>query len=156
MYAAVEEIIEVFKEHSIVFHIQENEESIRIVASVIVDYTSFTMYFIVNGDSNDVAVRVPHFVRFKKQNRRDMLQIANRMNDRFRFCKFTVNDEAEAVTIEYDFAEKTENIGESCEEIFRLVMQIAEKAYPEFMRAIWGKQEPQQKIGNVVFHDFEV
>lgn len=156
MYPAIEEIAEVFKEKSVVFHIQENDENSRIVASVIVDYTSFTVYFIANDENNDIAVRIPHFVRFKPQNHRDMIRISNRMNDKYRFCKFSVNDESESVSIEYDFAGKTDNIGEASEEIFRRVMQIAEEAYPEFMRAIWGKQETQQTIGNVVFHDFEV
>lgn len=156
MYPVIEDIAEYFTEKQIVFHIQENENSSRIAAAVVVDYTTFTIYFIANDDSNDISVRVPHFVRFKPQNQRDMLRIANRMNDKYRFVKFTVNDESEAITIEYDFAEKTENIGEAAEEMFRRIMQIAEESYPEFMRAIWGKPEPPQNIGNIVFHDFEV
>lgn len=159
MYPAIEEIMEVFNEKDVHFQVQENDDSNRIIASVVVDYTSFTVYFISSDETNDISVRVPHFVRFKEKERRDMLRIANRMNDKYRFCKFTVNDESEAVTIEYDFAEKTENIGEAAEELFRRLMQIAEEAYPEFMRAIWGKTETPaepQNIGNIVFHDFEV
>lgn len=159
MLPATEEIADFFSEKEIHFSVQENDDSSRITASAVVDYTTFTAYFISNDDTNDVSVRVPHFVRYKAKNRRDMLRIANRMNDKYRFVKFTVNDEAESVTIEYDFAEKTENIGPAAEELFRRVMQIAEEAYPEFMRAIWGKpdSEPeQQNLGNIVFHDFEV
>ncbi|MBQ5338217.1 MAG: YbjN domain-containing protein [Oscillospiraceae bacterium] len=159
MYPAIEEIVEVFNEKDVHFSVQENDDNNRVIASVVVDYTSFTVYFISSDETNDISVRVPHFVRFKEKERRDMLRIANRMNDKYRFCKFTVNDESEAVTIEYDFAEKTENIGEAVEELFRRLMQIAEEAYPEFMRAIWGKPETAaepQNLGNIVFHDFEV
>lgn len=157
MFPATEEIADFFSEKDVHFSVQENDESSRIVASAVVDYTSFTAYFISSDDSNDVSVRVPHYVRFKSQNRRDMLRIANRMNDKYRFVKFTVNDDAESVTIEYDFAEKTENIGPAAEELFRRVMQIAEEAYPEFMRAIWKEPaEEPQNLGNIVFHDFEV
>ena len=46
--------------------------------------------------------------------------------------------------------------GPAAEEVFRRVMQIAEEAFPEFMRAIWGKQPEPQNLGNIVFHDFEV
>ena len=156
MYPAIEEIMEVFNEKDVHFQVQENDDSNRIIASVVVDYTSFTVYFISSDETNDISVRVPHFVRFKENNRRDMLRIANRMNDKYRFVKFTVSDESEAVTIEYDFPEKTENIGPAAEEVFRRVMQIAEEAFPEFMRAIWGKQPEPQNLGNIVFHDFEV
>ena len=119
MYPAIEEIVEVFNEKDVHFSVQENDDNNRVIASVVVDYTSFTVYFISSDETNDISVRVPHFVRFKEKERRDMLRIANRMNDKYRFCKFTVNDESEAVTIEYDFAEKTENIGEAVEELFR-------------------------------------
>lgn len=157
MFSATEEIAEYFNEKEIVYTVQESESTSRVVASVVVDYASFTVYFISSDDSNDVSVRIPHFVRFKEQDYRDMLKVASRINDKYRFVKFTVNQESEAVTIEYDFAEKTENIGAAAEEIFRRVMQIAEEAYPEFMRALWCKQDmPQQQLGNIVFHDFEV
>ena len=160
MFPATEEIAEFFEEKDVHFSISETEESSRVVASVVVDYAAFTVYFISSDETNDVSVRVPHYVRFKEQNRRDMLRIANRMNDKYRFVKFTVNDDAESITIEYDFAEKTENIGPAAEELFRRLMQIAEEAYPEFMRAIWGAKDepasPPQALGNIVFHDFEV
>ena len=71
MYPAIEEIADYFNENDVHFNIQENDETNRIVASVIVDYTAFTVYFISSDDSYDVSVRVPHFVRFKENNRRD-------------------------------------------------------------------------------------
>ena len=105
MFAAIEAIADKFTEEGIIFRVVESEESCRIIADAVVDYAAFSVHFIASDDANDVSVRIPHFVRFKDKERRDVLKTANAMNNKFRFCKFSVNTEAEAVTIEYDFPE---------------------------------------------------
>lgn len=155
MNPAAEEIIERFEEKDIRFRVQELEEGARIIADVIVDYTSFSVVYITEEEGNDIAVRVPHFVRFLEKEYADMLRVTNEMNEKYRFCKFSVNRELSSVSIEYDFPEHTENIGEACVEIFQRMMQIAEEAFPHFMRAIWQPREPVS-LGNIVFHDYEV
>lgn len=155
MFPATEELMQAFEDEKLVFHVQESEESSRLTANAIVDYTSFTAHFISSDDRNDVSVRVPHFVRFKEKDVPEMLRVANLMNERFRFCKFVVNPESEAITLEYDFPENTEQIGQAGVELFRRLMQIAEEAYPEFMKAIWNRP-PEVSLGNIQFHDFTV
>lgn len=155
MFPAAEEIIARFEEKDIRFRVQESEEATRIIADVIVDYTAFSVVYISDNDDNDVAVRVPHFVRFLDKERADVLRVSNEMNGKYRFCKFSLNDSVGSVTIEYDFPSHTENIGEAAVEIFQRVMQIAEEAFPVYMRAVWAPKETVS-YGNIVFHDYEV
>lgn len=155
MFSPAEEIIEFFDEKEVRYRVQEQEEETRIIADVVVDYAAFSVVFLITSEENDVSVRVPHFVRFKEQEYAEMLRVANQVNDRYRFCKFTVNKEAEAVTMEYDFPENTEQIGPAAHEIFQRTMQIAEEAYPEFMRAIWGSPK-NYSVDKIEFRDIEV
>ncbi len=155
MFPAAEEIAEYFDNEDLHYRVQETESSTRICADVVVDYAAFTVLFISDNEASDVYVRIPHFVRFKKKDLRAVLRVTNQMNEKFRFCKFTVNADIESVTIEYDFPEKTEQIGAAALEIFQRIMQIAEEAYPVYMRAIWGSPEPVN-LGKIVFHDIEV
>lgn len=157
MFAATAAIADKFTEENIIFRVVESEENSRVIADAVVDYAAPTVHFISSDDENDVSVRIPHFVRFKDKERRAVLRVANDMNNKFRFCKFSVNLEAEAVTLEYDFPEGDDNVAEGSVEIFRRMLQIAEEAYPEFMKAIWGQaHEEEPNLGNIVFHDFEV
>ena len=156
MFAATAAIADKFTEENIIFRVMESEESCRIIADAVVDYAALSVHFISSDDENDVSVRIPHFVRFKDKERRDVLRVANEMNNKFRFCKFSVNLETEAVTLEYDFPEQDDNVAEGAVEIFRRMLQIAEEAFPEFMKAIWGKQHEEPDFGKIVFHDFEV
>ena len=156
MFAATAEIADKFTEEKIIFRVVESEDNCRIIADAIVDYAAFAVHFISSDDSNDVSVRIPHYVRFKDAERRDVLRVANDMNNKYRFAKFSVNDEAGAVTIEYDFPENDDGIAEGAVEIFHRLLQIAEDAYPAFMKAIWGKTHEDPDLGKIVFHDFEV
>ena len=156
MFAATAAIADKFTEEEIIFRVMESEENCRIIADAVVDYAAVSVHFISSDDENDVSVRIPHYVRFTDKERRDVLRVANDMNNKFRFCKFSVNLEAKAVTLEYDFPECEESVAEGAVEIFRRMLQIAEEAYPDFMKAIWGTNHEEQNLGNIVFHDFEV
>ncbi len=156
MFSATAEIADKFTEENIIFRVMESEENCRIIADAIVDYAALSVHFISSDDSNDVSVRIPHFVRFKDKERRDVLRVANEMNNKFRFCKFSVNLEAEAVTLEYDFPEGDSGVADGAVEIFRRMLQIAEEAYPDFMKAIWATKHEEPNLGKIVFHDVEV
>ena len=156
MFSATAEIADKFTEENIIFRVMESEENCRIIADAIVDYAALSVHFISSDDSNDVSVRIPHFVRFKDKERRDVLRVANEMNNKFRFCKFSVNLEAEAVTLEYDFPEGDSGVADGAVEIFRRMLQIAEEAYPDFMKAIWATKHEEPNLGKIVVHDFEV
>ena len=156
MFSATSAIAEKFTEEKIIFRVIESEENSRVIADAIVDYASVSVHFISSDDANDVSVRIPHFVRFKDKERRAVLRTANEMNNKFRFCKFSVSAEAEAVTLEYDFPEGETNIAEGAVEIFRRMLQIAEESYPSFMKAVWATEHEEPDLGRIVFHDFEV
>ncbi|MBR6718728.1 MAG: YbjN domain-containing protein [Oscillospiraceae bacterium] len=156
MFAATNEIADRFTEEEILFRVAESEESSRVIADAVVEYACFAVHFISSDDENDVSVRIPHYVRFTDRERNAVLKVANQMNNKYRFCKFSVNTDAEAVTLEYDFPEENRNVAEGAVEIFHRILQIAQDAYPEFMRAIWATEHDAPNLGRIVFHDFEV
>lgn len=155
MFRPIEEIIEYFDEKEIHYRIQEREDETRLVADAVVDYAAFSVAYICTGEECDISIRIMHFVRFKEQDYPEILRVTNTLNTKYRYAKFSANAEAEAVTIEYDFPEKTEGIGEAAYELFQRLLQIAEEAYPEYMRAIWGSPK-NYSINSISFRDIEV
>ena len=159
MFQATEQLAEAFEAAGIRFRVEDTSDRSLIAAEVATDYTAYIIRFISSSDSNDVAVRVHHYICFTKKQEMAVLRAANTCNRRYRFCKFAVNSEAKAVTVEYDLPTESENLGEAAVEIFKRFAQISNETYPIFIREIWGNDEPEKEyasLGNIEFHDFEV
>ena len=153
MYRAAKEISDFFEEHDIVFRVRETEDSSRIGTDVQAGYAVFCIWFISTDDSSDVAVRVPSFVRYKTDaEKKRLMRAVNRMNQKYRYVKFTMPANDQCINIEFDFPESTQNIGKCAGEIFRRIMQIADESYPEFMKALWSEEN---FLGNAVFYEFK-
>ncbi|MBQ8922245.1 MAG: YbjN domain-containing protein [Oscillospiraceae bacterium] len=153
MFRASEEIAEVFEEHEIMFRTFETEKSSRVGTDAQVTYTVFVIWFISSDDDSDVSVRVPNFVRYQNDDeKKRLLRVVNEMNRKYRYVKFTMPADDECINIEYDFLESTHDVGRTAVELFRRIMQIADESYPEFMKALWGKDD---FLGNAVFYEFK-
>lgn len=153
MFRATEEIAAAFDAENLKYRIQETETSSRLAAEVQVGYAAFCIWFHSTDDDNDVAVRVPNFVRYETDAElRKMLKTANDMNRKYRYCKFAVNREEQGVVLEYDFPQCADQVGAAAVEIFQRIIQIAKDAYPVFMKALWGGEE---FFGNAVFYEYK-
>jgi len=102
------------------------------------NFSTLEILFISRDDDNDVAVRAWGFVSgISKEKRDKMIGVANAMNDRFRYVKFVLDNDDD-LNITYDIPMSTTNVGEVAREIISRFVNIADEAYPEFMKALWA------------------
>ena len=147
------EIKEAFDRYGLKYRVQEEEDSIRIIVGVRIAYTTLNLWYIINSGDPSIAVRVPDFVRFKTDAERIKMQKkANELHQKYCFAKSAHSGEDQAVLIEYDCPAALHEQGETAIEMFHRITQIAEMAYPSFMRALWGGEE---FFGNAVFYEYK-
>ena len=101
---------------------------------------SYKVRFIFDEDGESVAVRVFGFVKATGDSFAKLLVLCNQLNDKYRWVKFCIDDDKD-LNIEADCVITERTAGTVCCEMFGHVMSIAKKAYPEFMKAIWGGAE---------------
>ena len=102
------------------------------------NFSTLEILFISRDDDNDVAVRAWGFVSgIAKEKRDKMIGVVNAMNDRFRYVKFVLDDDDD-LNLTYDIPMTVTNVGEVAREIISRFVNIADEAYPEFMKALWA------------------
>lgn len=138
IYQATQAIADRFREKEIRFKLEENEKTSRIIAQVSGEYSFYTVQFTSSDDDNDVSVRVFNFVKFPADRKREILRLTNELNNRYRYMKFVADIEEELVRLEYDFPVSNQDPAETAVESFFRFMKLADEAYPDFMRLIWG------------------
>ena len=103
----------------------DNREGIRVL-----------MFF--DDDSTGVKIRAFDLVKFPPNKKEAMYKICNEMNSTYRWIKFFVDEKDNTIVAEDDAVIQLDSCGE---EVFRCCLQlvsIADDAYPEFMKYIWG------------------
>ena len=99
---------------------------------------SVTINLISTGDDNDAAVRIFDLVMVPESKRPAVLQALNGINAGYRYAKFVLNMTNSTVQLEMDIPMKVENVGEIALELILRAVDIADKAYPTLMKAVWG------------------
>lgn len=98
---------------------------------------SYRIRFISTDNDNDVAVRIFSLLSVEDDKRPQVLQALNTLNRRFRFVKFTLDDDGD-VNVEYDFPVSAGNLAAASKELVVRIVSIVDKAYPELMKAMWA------------------
>ncbi|OKZ97715.1 MAG: hypothetical protein BHV90_19190 [Clostridiales bacterium 42_27] len=111
--------------------------------AVTVTYTgdsmpSVRMRFFFNSDCEDVAIRVFDIVKIPDSKVDGFFKEVNAANQRFRFFKFVLDTDDNTVQAEMDAAFRTHDVGEICLELMIRCVDICDKAYPDFMKALWA------------------
>ena len=86
---------------------------------------SIRMIFFFSKDCEDVAIRVFDIVKLPE----------NRVDG---FFKFVLDTNDNTVQAEMDAAFRTHDVGEICLELMGRCVDICDKAYPDFMKALWA------------------
>ena len=86
---------------------------------------SIRMIFFFNKDCEDVAIRVFDIVKLPE----------NKIDG---FFKFVLDTNDNTVQAEMDAAFRTHDVGEICLELMGRCVDICDKAYPDFMKALWA------------------
>jgi len=137
IYAATQEIDAAFKAKGLKCRIVETQSTSAVEAGFNGDNTSASVKFISTDNDNDVAVRLFSFVKVPDNKRTAVLETLNSLQRQYRYVGFALDNDNEVV-ISYDFPIRTTNAGEVAVEMFMRVWDIADKAYPELMKAIWA------------------
>ena len=99
---------------------------------------SIRMIFFFNKDCEDVAIRVFDIVKLPENRVEGFFKVVNEANRRFRFFKFVLDTNDNTVQAEMDAAFRTHDVGEICLELMGRCVDICDKAYPDFMKALWA------------------
>lgn len=99
---------------------------------------SIRMIFFFNKDCEDVAIRVFDIVKLPENRVEGFFKVVNETNRRFRFAKFVLDTNDNTVQAEMDAAFRTHDVGEICLELMNRCVDICDKAYPDFMKALWA------------------
>ncbi|HAG14354.1 MAG TPA: hypothetical protein DCG49_10930 [Ruminococcus sp.] len=159
MGRTIELVEEAFKANSLQYRVEEHEEITSLILNTALQTTSVMIHYYSRDDRDGVSVRIPNFVNFIEKDRATVLRVVNECNGRYRYAKFTLDNEHHAVQVEYDIPQfvSEDELGAIAMEVFRRLMLISNEAFPRFMRAIYGKPEkPIQQLGNITFRDVEV
>lgn len=129
-------IQQTFDERDVKYRVCEIGDSSVVEAGFVIDNgPNVIVHFISRDDDNDVAVRVFRLLKVSDDKRDSILAAINRLNCKFRYLKFTMNEDG-SVHAENDLYLCTENVGEACFEMFARCMPILREAYPILMRAL--------------------
>ena len=99
---------------------------------------SIRMIFFFSKDCEDVAIRVFDIVKLPENRVEGFFKVVNEANRRFRFFKFVLDTNDNTVQAEMDAAFRTHDVGEICLELMSRCVDICDKAYPDFMKALWA------------------
>lgn len=138
MHQATEKICEALDAAEMHYRVREVKDSSIVVAGIATKLTNFEVLFISDDDDNDVAVRIYRFVSFDESRTEDMIRVVNKLNDEYRFYKFTVDLDDATITVSYDFPLSCEEVGETAVEVILKLLKACDKFYAEIMKALWA------------------
>ena len=138
VFPATDEIYEAMKEHELNRGIEAREDSSVLHVGINSEQTSFEALYISRSEKNDVAMRIYNIIKFPPDKLDAMLECVNAANLRFRFLKFTVDEQNDSVDAAYDFTIAGEGLGESAYELLMRAAGIIDDCYPTFMDVLKG------------------
>lgn len=133
VFPATDEIYAAMKAHDLNCGIEAREESSVLHVGINAEKTSFEALYISRSEKNDVAFRIYNLIKFPEEKLDAVLECVNAANLRFRFLKFTVDEQNNSVDAAYDFTISGENLGEAACELLMRSAGIIDSCYPTFM-----------------------
>lgn len=137
-YQATKKIARALEERDIRYKVEETEKSSYVEVSFKGDnIRGINIKLISSDDDNDVSVRSYAIVSVPDEKKAAILAIVNEINLKYRYLKFVLDEDGD-VNAEYDIPQKTVEIGDVGYELVSRFVNIIDKAYPMFMRALWS------------------
>ena len=133
VFPATDEIYAAMKAHNLNSGIEAREESSVLHVGITNEKNSFEALSISSSENNDVALRIYNLIKFPQDKLDAMLECINAANLRFRFLKFTVDEQDCSVDAAYDFTIAGEELGECAYELLMRCAGIIDDCYPAFM-----------------------
>ncbi len=89
-------------------------------------------------DDNHVQVTGFDFVEIPESKMELGYKLANTFNYNYNFMKFIVDEKNRQLTIRNEAVIQFDSCAEECEFIIQGILSVANKIYPEIMKALWG------------------
>ena len=102
--------------------------------------SSVTIRFISVDEDNDVKVLTEDFIKVPDAARDRMYRIINQQNRKYKYVKFTMDEQDGGISAQYDFPLRLadEEVGPVAVEIALRFAKIVDDSYSDFMQSIWG------------------
>lgn len=88
-------------------------------------------------DDTSIGIRSFDYCNFPEDKISKMYEVCSKMNQEYRWLKFYVNEQDHTVSLAIDAVIQLDSCGEEILELVMRLAGIADKAYPNFMKAIW-------------------
>jgi len=99
---------------------------------------SIKILVIYGDDNEDLGIRVFSLLKFPEAKKDRMYEVCSKMNHQFRWARFYVDEDDCKITMAIDAVIDEESSGRITYELIHRTAGIADDAYPEFMKALWG------------------
>ena len=118
--------------------VRTDEERNTIRAQHSFGNTEMTVIVHFDDDDRSVGLVTYDYCVFPEDKLQKMYEICSKMNHQYRWVKFAVDEETNSIDIFDDAVIQLDTVGEEVAELIGRMMSIGEKAYPNFMKAIWA------------------
>lgn len=115
-----------------------NEEKAVIRVGWNLEGTKLAIFFQFSENNSSVHIEGHEFVSFSKDKTERMYKICNECNKKYRWVKFTVDEEDNAAIVECDAVIQLDTCAEEVVELMLRMTNIVEDAYPQMMKALWA------------------
>jgi len=136
MYRATREIYEAFQDADLKCTVKELDHSSILLAGITGKHTRFDVAFVSKDNDNDVSLRVLDLVHIDSMLMTPLLHAVNKLNSKYRYAKFVVEEEEATVSIFFDFPLNAQNTGSIALELLARVSKIVDDAYPVLVQYV--------------------
>lgn len=99
---------------------------------------TISLVFIFGSDNADVSIKAYSICSFNDEQKNKMYEVCSKLNARFRWAKFYVDEDDKDITAETDAVIQLDSCGEECFELLIRMVSIIDDAYSEIMKARWA------------------
>lgn len=95
---------------------------------------------VIHFDDNEkgVAIRAFEVAKFPEEKKESMYKLVNQLNDKFRWIKFTVDEEDCTITAADDAVIELDTCGQEVWQCCRQMLGIIDEAYGDIMKGIFA------------------
>ena len=96
---------------------------------------------VLSSGEDQIKIQSSDFANFKTDRLAVAYEVANQLNNRFKYVKFRIDPDDGAISCDHDVPSSVINAGQgpkAAEEIVYRMANIVETAYPDIMKRIWG------------------
>lgn len=126
------------EEKGLHYELRGDEEEIVRVSYRMDNRDSLEILMIFDEDETSVQLLSPCYIKVPESKKDVVYEICNRMNNTYRWVKYTLDEKDSSIDIRLDSMLPREYDGALAVEYSMRMANIADEAYPEFMKAIWA------------------